>query len=147
MFAPGYSLKKCLSKGEKEKYLIFPEKHECVYILANSKYCQDGLPVPKLVHYIFLGKTDFSFFFLLSLLSSYRILKPGFIFVHVDKIPMGKWWDHLLDLVPNIVIIKTTKVTKVFDKPVKIVQHQADVMRIQILLGGYHLCSSLNFKY
>lgn len=134
-----YSLQKCLKKSG--RFLSFPEYHECLYILAESRYCQDGLPVPKLVHYIFLGNRDFTFFYLLSILSSYRILKPGFIFVHTEKIPNGKWWDHLLELVPNLVIIKTTRVTRIFDKPVKVVQHQADIMRIQLLMefGGIYM--------
>ena len=116
------------------RFLIFPSGHHCLYKLANS-YCYDGLPVPNLVHYVSFNTTKFYFYNLLSILSSYRMLHPCFIYIHGNKVPEGRWWNHILELVPNIVFVKMDPPRSVFQKPVKVIQHSSDVARLRILLG------------
>lgn len=123
-----------------QKFLIFPAGHYCLRLLAES-YCYDGLPVPKLVHYVMFNMKNFYFYNLLSVLSSYRILRPCFIFIHGNVIPEGKWWNHLLDIVPNIVFINTEIPHEIFQNKVNVIQHQSDVVRLRVMLeyGGIYM--------
>ena len=119
------------------KFVTFPAGHYCLRLMAE-RHCYDGLPVPNLVHYIFFNTKQIYFYNLLSVLSSYRILHPCFIFIHGNIIPTGKWWNHLLELVPNIVFVKTEAPMKVFQHEVNVIQHKSDVVRLRVLLGEFH---------
>ena len=74
----------------------------------------------------------------LSLKSAINIQKPDIILFHTDCLPRGKYFR---EVEPNLRIVKRSPPKQVWGRPVKHVEHQSDVARLQILLefGGIYL--------
>ncbi|XP_076088311.1 uncharacterized protein LOC143058747 [Mytilus galloprovincialis] len=118
----------------------FPENSECISEFVMQS-CYDGNPVPSLVHYIWFSKKEMNFYHFLSFLSASKFLKPCLIMVHGDYLPIGFYWDYLLNLVPNIIHMKRNPPEAVFGIPLGNIEHKADVGRIQALqrFGGIYM--------
>ena len=92
--------------------------------------------VPNVVHYIQFGnKMKFGFMQYISYVSVHKFIKPGYIFVHGDTLPLSLWWKRTLAEVPNIyhVFVKGARGVngKKFFHPT---QH-SNLLRLYILLG------------
>ncbi|XP_061169008.1 uncharacterized protein LOC133178289, partial [Saccostrea echinata] len=115
----------------------FPD--ECLKRVI-TKFCTDDLPVPNIVHYIWIGKQEFEFIYFVSLYSTHKNQKPCLFFLYYDVLPSGKWWGILSKIVRNIVYVKITPPTEISGKKIKWVQHKSDILRLRILkeYGGIY---------
>lgn len=99
--------------------------------------------IPAKVHFIFglaadFGGKPFSFVHFLSI-RSFLHHNPGFAaFLYFAHEPHGPYWDAARHLVTPV---RVTADTEIFGRPLCHVAHQADVMRLQILIehGGIYL--------
>jgi hypothetical protein len=97
--------------------------------------------IPKVVHFIMLQDkpdTELSMFAYLAVKSAHDMLQPERIILHFHNLPKGKW----MDLARPFLTLREVEIpTEVFGIPVKRVEHQADILRLQILqeFGGIYL--------
>ena len=92
--------------------------------------------VPKIVHYVSLGcNRTFTFANYLSVLSVHRFIRPGRIYFHGDCTPKGPWWQRTTDTIPNMFFRQRSRIKLIQGKHPKWVQHETDVIRLQVLLG------------
>ncbi|XP_069132313.1 uncharacterized protein [Argopecten irradians] len=111
--------------------------------LRNELYiqCSDGQPVSNIVHYIFFGMQNLSFVQFLSIWSIHTIQKPCVILVHGDTQLSGPYWTYLVRAIPNIIRVRRMPPTHIFGIPIKLVEHQADVARLEAVkeFGGIYM--------
>jgi hypothetical protein len=92
------------------------------------------------LHYVHLSKggREWKLHHFLSVKSAYIRSGVDKIFIWVDDIPKGKWWDKTKELVE---VIQIEPPTEVFGKPIIQQAHKSDVIRLQILLeyGGIYV--------
>ena len=103
--------------------------------------------IPKLVHIVWFNqtnRTELRFHHLMTLLSVTRFIKPRTIIFHGDSMPTGKWWDYFIQK-SNTTSTKVkhspaTAPTEIFGHPIKVYEHQTDIVRHEILLkyGGIY---------
>ena len=70
-----------------------------------------------------------------SILSTYKFIQPHVILIHGDCSPKGKFWSKIRSEVPNLYHVHEDRLTSIQGKKPRFVQHEGDVMRLQILLG------------
>lgn len=96
--------------------------------------------VPKYFHFIYIsGKINFTLTHYLSIKTCFNIQKPDKIFLYNNKEPENnEWWEKAKDYVT---IIKITIPCYINKQGVHFKQHQADIMRINILnkIGGVYM--------
>jgi hypothetical protein len=56
------------------------------------------------------------------------------LLLHGDTLPSGRYWRALLQLVPNVVHVAMKRPTKIFNNTVNLLEHSADIARLQVLL-------------
>ena len=101
-------------------------------------------------HYVAeVGKTmtrpkadSFNIIRYLNVKSAYDVNKPDNIFYYYKHEPEGEWWDRALKYITPI---KIEPPTEIFGNPVYHFAHQADVIRLQVLIeeGGIYLDSDV----
>ncbi|KAJ2961713.1 hypothetical protein NQZ79_g3029 [Umbelopsis isabellina] len=97
--------------------------------------------IPKIVHFIILQDkpdTELTMVAYLAVKSAHEMLKPDKIMLHYHNLPKGKW----MDLVRPLITLREVEIPKeIHGIPVNKVEHQADVIRLQILqeFGGIYL--------
>ena len=103
-----------------------------------------SLVVANVVHYILFKKSgnnmkNFKFLFqhYLSFRSVHQFIRPRYIFLHGDSVPEGEWWQRTLQEVDNLYHVYCEKPTKIHGKPIRFVQHAADIKRLTLLIGKY----------
>ncbi|KAK7486324.1 hypothetical protein BaRGS_00022494 [Batillaria attramentaria] len=96
--------------------------------------------IPKLVHYVMFGGKQISFYTFLGILSAVRFVQPCLLLLHMDRVPTGLFWDTLLRMVPNIVHVQRSPPKVIFGRKVKVVEHQADIVRLEAMrkFGGMY---------
>ena len=93
--------------------------------------------VPNIVHYVWFGeKKQFTFLNYLSFLGANKFIKPRMILVHGDALPIGNWWDSILKEIPNVYFVHRQRPTNIMGHDIKIIQHSADIARLQLLFGN-----------
>jgi hypothetical protein len=99
--------------------------------------------IPKIVHFCFglsanFGFKPWSLIHYASVRSAFERLQPNVIFFYYEYEPQGPWWDATL---PFITPIKIAAPRQVFGRPLRKVQHRADVLRLERLIetGGIYL--------
>ncbi|KAJ3265501.1 hypothetical protein HDU76_012049, partial [Blyttiomyces sp. JEL0837] len=132
-----------------------PNLHDnCTYIHSNApinNHPSKPTPqIPKLLHFIFglqrdFGGYPFLFVHFMAIKMASDSIQPDHIYVHYYYEPEGYWWNRVKEL-DKVVMMKIDKVPdKVFGNVVENVSHQADVLRLQLLMkyGGIYIDSDL----
>lgn len=122
--------------------LVFkiPFQDTCLRKVVD-KYCHDNKKVPNIIHYVWFGKTEFTFIHFLSFLSAYRIQNPCLIMLHADKLPVGKLWTYFLQICPKVVQVKRKQPKRVLQKKLVYVEHKADIAKLEALKGNSNVKS------
>ena len=78
----------------------------------------------------------------LNIKSVYEVNKPDNIYFYYKHKPYGEWWDRVQDYITPVEIEPPTEI---FGNPVKHYAHQADIIRLQLLIeeGGIYLDSDV----
>ena len=98
--------------------------------------------VPNLIHYIWFSCHEYKMSTYLCMLSALKMQNPEFILIHGDCEPKGKYWDLFKAAAgKKLKLVKKSPVTQIFGKKISVVEHQADVARLQVVLqvGGIYL--------
>lgn len=76
----------------------------------------------------------------LAIKSAYEVNKPDNIFFYYHYEPYGEWWERAKQYITPI---KVEPPKEIFGNPIKSYAHQADVIRLQLLIeeGGIYLDS------
>ena len=101
-----------------------------------------GFKVPNLIHYIWFSCHTFKMSTYLCMLSALKNQNPDFILIHGDCEPEGKYWELFKSAAgEKLKLVKKSPVTQIFGKKISVVEHQADVARLQVVLqvGGIYL--------
>lgn len=103
------------------------------------------LHVPRVVHVLWLypNVTRLRFHQAISLMSMQQHLKPDRILLWHTNRPAGPWWPFVLRVCPSLLALKLPAgpPTSIHGRPVSLPEHQADIVRLQLLLqyGGIYL--------
>ena len=71
----------------------------------------------------------------MSVFSVHRFIQPEKIIFHGDCPPSGPWWETVLRTVPDIYFRHHTRVGTIQGERPTWVQHESDVIRLQVLMG------------
>jgi len=105
-------------------------------VTANAGSDRRKYVVPNVVHYIHFGnKMIFDFEQYISYLSVHKFIKPDYIFLHGDTLPVGSWWNRTLAEVPNIYHAFVKGITGVNGKKFFHPTQHSNLLRLYILLG------------
>jgi len=130
--------------GMYEEILCDPDiedylKNWCSYNVSVL-YPRDTNPIPKIIHLIYLKVKDFQKYHA-RCISSISHFAPDYqIWMHNDIEPEGNPnWDHIKTL-PNLQIKKISRRETFDDFPLRYVQYEADVIRLELLYeyGGIY---------
>ena len=92
--------------------------------------------VPNVVHYIHFGnRLRFRFMQYISYVSVHKFIKPDYIFVHGDTLPLSLWWKRTLAEVPNIYHVFVKGARGVNGKKFFHRTQHSNILRLYILLG------------
>ena len=97
--------------------------------------------VPNVVHYVLYGKNatresvPFDFQHYLSFRSASNFLKPQYIFIHGDVVPVGKWWARTVADVDNLYHVYRKRQTTIHGEKITYIQHLADYIRLTVIIG------------
>tara|TARA_B100001094_G_C18191818_1_gene807814 strand:- start:633 stop:5519 length:4887 start_codon:yes stop_codon:yes gene_type:complete len=95
--------------------------------------------IPKIIHFIFFGETDFYFLHYFAIKTAYENNKEYKIYLYNSKEPINnKWWDYALNYVT---LIKVDIPTHINGIKLAHFAHKADVLRLEKLIeyGGIYL--------
>ncbi|MEM7021061.1 MAG: beta-1,6-N-acetylglucosaminyltransferase [Pseudomonadota bacterium] len=94
--------------------------------------------IPNLLHFIYLGGLPFSFVHWMAIQSAVVLNRPERVYLHCSGEPSGPYWQRIR---PVVTLVPTKPVTRVFGRRLNKITHQADVLRLRILLeyGGIYL--------
>ena len=130
-----HQLKKKPGRCKKDKDILLSFHLDPPNLEITSSQ-ESALVVPNIVHYIHLGcEKNFSFQYYMSVFSVHRFIQPDRIFFHGNCLPTGPWWIRILQIVPNIFFRYRTRVETIQGRKPMWVQHETDVIRLQILMG------------
>ena len=99
--------------------------------------------VQEIDKYIKRPKADsFNIIRYLNVKSAYDVNKPDNIFYYYKHEPHGEWWDLAQQYITPI---QVEPPTEIFGNPIKSYAHQADVIRLQLLIeeGGIYIDSDV----
>ena len=96
---------------------------------------EDNLTVPNIVHYVWLGCNDLKLDHYFSIISTYKFIQPHLILLHGDCLPKGKFWTKVQSEVPNLYHVHEDRLISIQGQKPGFIQHEADIIRLQILLG------------
>jgi hypothetical protein len=109
--------------------------------LARAR--RNSLRIPKIFHFIIASNDPdesprFSLVNYLAVRSALDLNEGFKAIVHCDPEPHGHYWDLLKG---SVEIARTRLPRQVFDRPVDLIAHRVDVLRMQLLLehGGIYL--------
>lgn len=107
--------------------------------------CQTSC-VPRNLHYVWFSNEakPLRFHHLIALLGAVRFFRPRTIYFVHDTLPQGQYWDYFLAKLPSNVdlrMVQRSPPTEVFGRPVRIIEHQSDVARLQSVMkhGGLYV--------
>lgn len=99
--------------------------------------------VPRLLHFIFglsadFGGKPFGLVHHLVIAAAQHAAAPVATYFYYAHEPSGEWWEAAK---PSLALRKVVAPTSVFGRPVRKFAHQADVLRLEVLLsfGGIYL--------
>lgn len=98
--------------------------------------------IPRIVHFCYFGleptAEDFPLVYYLAIRSAAEKVQPTTIFFHNAQEPKGKYWEAAK---PYLTCISCQAPKEIFGRPLLHYAHQADVVRLQILIetGGIYL--------
>jgi len=99
--------------------------------------------VPRIVHYTWYSwhRNTFRFHHLISLLSALKFLRPVKIMFWCGREPEGPWWRVARQRAPQLQVMVRASPTQIFGRPVRVPEHQSDVVRLEAILkyGGIYL--------
>ena len=107
----------------------------------KRRYPRDESQIPKIIHFIYLKQRDFQKYHLRCISSASHFCPDYKIIVHNDIEPEGNvHWDRMKQL-PNLEVRKTKRRRNFDDFPLRFVQYEADVIRLELLYehGGVYL--------
>ena len=114
-----------------------PFGSKCSHDVIND-ICVDKLPVPNIVNYVWCKNQSVGFFQFLSFISAAKFIKPCVFLFHGDALPNGKYWDMFTKYYPRIIHIYRECPEKVGNTSINWIEHSADLMRIEALVGELH---------
>ncbi|KAK7508139.1 hypothetical protein BaRGS_00000378 [Batillaria attramentaria] len=114
---------------------------ECLRRVTKERCSEDKDLIPKLVHFVTFRGREMPFYSFLAVLSTVRFVQPCLVLFHADSLPSGLYWDTLLRMVSNIVHVNRTAPTVIFGHKVEVVEHQADIARLEAVktFGGLYI--------
>ena len=112
----------------------------CLRRVIHTRCSDVNLRVPRLAHYVWFGPRKMSLHFFVSVLSVVRFLRPCLLLFHGDRVPAGPYWPALLQLVPYVVHVPRPRPRRIFGNVINVVEHSADVARLQLLIGEISEC-------
>ncbi|OWF45185.1 uncharacterized protein LOC110457376 [Mizuhopecten yessoensis] len=132
-----------LTSTEDEQVLSVKSDDRC-FSRALRNYCPEtpGRRVPNIVHYIWFGIKNMTFYQLVSFLSVQKFQKPCVILVHGNVVPIGPYWRHLVHNASNIVHVKMTPPYRVTNGHIlRTMTHKSNIARLMVLQehGGIYL--------
>lgn len=94
--------------------------------------------IPNILHFVGLGGVQFTFIHFLAIASAWSVNRPERMFFHYDTEPVGVWWDPIK---PYLSLNRVAAPREIFGNPIKHYAHQADVIRLEMLMqhGGVYL--------
>ncbi|XP_046377577.2 uncharacterized protein LOC124149812 [Haliotis rufescens] len=100
--------------------------------------------VPNIVHVTWYGgakRNTFLFHHFVCLQSIHRFVKPKYILFWFDRRPEGGYWDQAAERFPEIVLVYKAPPTTIMGQPVKVPEHQSDIVRLEALMeyGGIYM--------
>lgn len=116
-----------------------PFKSKCLDNLIKD-HCSTSNAVPNIAHYVWFSKKEMNFYHFLSFVSTLKHLNPCLVLVH-GEVPFGLYWEYIVLIANNIINVKMSPPTTIFDRKIGRIEHQADVARLLILkeYGGIYL--------
>ena len=89
--------------------------------------------IPRIVHIVRFTEDssknkDMRFDHFLSMLSALYVGGFERVFLHVNMVPHGRWWDELAG--ENITVIPIDNFQYVFQQEIRVIQHKSDVARL-----------------
>ncbi|XP_060072429.1 uncharacterized protein LOC132552283 [Ylistrum balloti] len=107
------------------------------------KLCSDDEPVPNIVHYVFFGIYELTFFHFLSIWSTHIIQKPCAILIHGNTLVSGPLWDRLVKAATNLIRVRRAPPSDIFGNTIHLIEHKADVARLEAVrdFGGIYMDS------
>ncbi|XP_005110358.2 uncharacterized protein LOC101855219 [Aplysia californica] len=98
------------------------------------------LEIPRIVHYVWFGKAEFTFGMYLSFLSTVHVVNPTTIFIHWNYGLYGPYWD-LVKEYPVVRLVYRDPPRYIFDHLLHYRQHLSDIVRADVLdkYGGIYL--------
>ena len=115
-----------------------PFNDACLGRVVRTRCHDDGLRVPRVLHYVSVNRRPFPFFWFLSVLSAVRFFRPCLVLFHGEALPFGAHWEALLQLVPHVVHVTRDQPTSIFGRRVDDVHHRTDVIRLEAVLSKYN---------
>ena len=97
-------------------------------------------PIPKIVHYIWIGTQPITYVMFLSFKSTLRFVKPLKIFIYVDTFELGKYFEEMRSFKCVQIVFYGTPFW-VFQRRILNPSHASDVVRADVLLryGGIYI--------
>ncbi|XP_041365128.1 uncharacterized protein LOC121380399 [Gigantopelta aegis] len=100
--------------------------------------------IPSLVHFTWYGgkqKNQFRFHHMLAVLAAHTFIKPARIFLWIDMVPEGNYFEETRQKVPELYLIHRETPTQIYGRPVKVSEHHTDIVRLEAVLeyGGIYL--------
>ena len=108
---------------------------------------EDNLTVPNIVHYVWLGCNELKLDHYFSIISTYKFIQPHLILLHGDCLPKGKFWTKVQSEVPNLYHVHEDRLLSIQGQKPGFIQHEADIIRLQILLGMSECAMSSTNNY
>ncbi|XP_076802206.1 uncharacterized protein LOC143446456 isoform X1 [Clavelina lepadiformis] len=111
---------------------------EVVAVMENETVYK----VPNLVHFIWFGCRRFRVDHYITLLGAFRYQNPKLILFHTDCEPESEYWVVFKKIAgATLRLVKRSPPLTIWGIPIKVVEHRADVARLQIMLevGGIYL--------
>lgn len=115
---------------------------------VNLKLLQYKI-IPNIIHYVLFDQPELNFVIYLSILSSLKIQKPDFLYIHSNLNKLnGTYWDKILKLNISNTVIQLkylSRPTHVYGQQLSSVYHSTDIARIIVLQrwGGIYLDSDV----
>jgi predicted O-linked N-acetylglucosamine transferase (SPINDLY family) len=107
--------------------------------IQNLIHTNDNISIPKIIHFIFFGETEFYFLHYYAIKTAYENNKDYHIYLYNTKQPVNnEWWIKTLKYVKLVNIDTPTHINGI---KLANYAHKADVLRLQKLIeyGGIYL--------
>ena len=133
----------------KVEYFTY-RKNEMFSKMFNSKLDLDKnikheqRVVPSIVHFTWYGgprRNHFRFHHMMAILAAHKFIKPNRIFLWIDMVPEGSYFDEVRQKVPELFLVQRDPPTEIYGVPIIVPEHASDIVRLEVLLefGGIYL--------